>query len=163
MVILVDRLANKRVTHKHINFQSLFPSSYMSSHCCTKRTSTKNNNLKHHRFFQILQKQNEIKKRDGRIIRKTLRVRSRTSVLALARQERDHRTSFSHAIRTTLRWSRLVLMISGGPVTESASGTFGEETQRTKIALCLSRGGCLPEKWRSKHAGCTEAAIFAET
>lgn len=47
---------------------------------------------------------------------------------------------------------------------ESASGiTFGEETQRTKIALCLRSGGCLPEKWRSKHAGCTEAAIFAET
>lgn len=132
----------------------------MSSHCGTKRTSTKNNNLKIPRFFQIPQTQTKLRKRlkDN----KTLRVRSRTSVLALARQERDHRTNFSHAIRTTLRWSRLVLMISGGPVMESASGiAFGEETQRTKIALCLRSGGCLPEKWRSKHAGCTEAAIFA--
>lgn len=130
----------------------------MRSHCSTKRTSTKNNNLKDpDSFKKNLQAQNEIENR------LTLRVRSRTSVLALARKERDHLTSFSQAIRTTLRWSRLIL-ISGGSERESGSGKFdGEETQRTKTALCLSSGGCFPEKWRSKHAGCTEAAIFAET
>lgn len=38
----------------------------------------------------------------------TLLVRSRTSVLALDRKERDQRTSFSHATRTTLRRSLLL-------------------------------------------------------
>lgn len=63
--------------------------------------------------------------------KETLLVRSRTSILALERQERDQRTSFSQANRTTLRLSFLdrspVAVVSGS---KSSEGGWESELAR---------------------------------
>lgn len=62
---------------------------------------------RHTQCSKVVREKKTSNKITGRITKHTLLVRSSTSVLALERQDLDHRTSFSQASRTALRRSRV--------------------------------------------------------
>lgn len=124
-VALINRLANLRITYEHVNFQFSLSIRKMGSHCCAKRPTSKHHNLQDpksvKKYINLLQKRMlynssstkhciklHLERKEAWKLKKqkkTLLVRSRTSVLALERQERDQRSSFSHANRTARRRS----------------------------------------------------------
>jgi hypothetical protein len=137
---VVDGPADEVVPEQHGHLEVGLLSRHVRRHGRPERPSPENHHLRNPPA-QPLPIRSCNRKEASEASRPTLRVVSRTSLRLRRRQERDHRTSFSHAMRTARRRSLRALLRGAAASPSSSSLESSSSGGGTALAAPVKMGG----------------------